>query len=276
MKRLLFVVALVLLPLSASAAIQYEFTQKNTTSSGADPIAELTARAVIDGERSRIDFLGGTLYPPGTYVISTDASRRLTFVDPGKEWFTEYNTAGVASALASTNIRITNFKSSFERKNDRPMIAGIPTEHTRITMSYDISVTIRSIPLTQHVRTEIDTWSTNQYAASSASSFLTSIRTGNVDIDRLLDVEAMKLSGFPLRQTVTTRAVADLPPTRSQLQVPAEKTMVREMWVTSIREVAPDASLFVVPAKYRRADLPESPKAATVLTPEQWTGPNTK
>lgn len=279
MKRLLVVVALSLVAVSASAAIQYEFTQKNTVTAGADPVTDLTARAVVDGERSRIDFLGGTLYPPGTYVVSTDAFRRLTFVDPAKEWFTEYNTTSVATALASTNIRITNFKSSFERKNDRPMIAGIPADHTRITLTYDITLTVRAIPMTQHVRTEIDTWSTDQYAASAASAFLSSIRTGNVEIDRLLDVEAMKLSGFPLRQTVTTRAVADLAPTRwrdATAQPATEKTIVREMWVTSIREVPPDASLFVIPASYRRADMPQSPKAATVLTPEQWVAPSSK
>lgn len=276
MKRLLVVVALALVAASASAAIQYEFTQKNSTGATVDPVTDLTARAVVDGERSRIDFLAGSQYPPGTYVISTDGSRRLTFVDPEHEWYTEYNSAGVATTLASSNIRIANFKSNFETRADRPIIAGIPTEHSRITMTYDISVTVKSIPLTQRVRTEIDTWSTNRFPASTASSFLTSLRTGNVDIDRLLDTESMKLTGFPLRQTVTTRTIADLPPSRSQISTPTEKTMVREMWVTSIREVAPDASLFLVPSKYRRADMPQNQKAATVLTPEQWTAPPSK
>lgn len=276
MKRLLVAVALALVAVSSSAAIQYEFTQKNTTTANADPISDLSARAIIDGESSRIDFLGGSLYPPGTYVISTDGSRRLLFVDPAKEWFTEINTAGVATALGSSNIRISNFKSSLETKDDRPVIAGIPTEHTRLTLTYDITLTMKAMPLSQHVRTEIDTWATTRFAASSASSFLTSMRTGNPDIDRLLDVEAMKVKGFPMRQTVTTRTLADLPPTKSELNVPTAKTIIREMWVTSIREVAPDASVFLVPTSYRRADVPLNEKAATVLTPEQWTTPPSK
>jgi hypothetical protein len=37
---------------------------------------------------------------------------------------------------------------------------------------------------------------------------------------------------------------------------------VREMWVTSIREVPPDAALFTIPSNYRRADVQEAPKAA--------------
>ena len=263
MKRLLVTVTLAVVPLFASAAVQYEFTQKNTTASSVDPVTDLTARALVDGEKSRVDFLGGTLYPPGTYVISTDASRRLLFVDPAKRWFTEIDTASVATTLGASNIRISNFKSNVEMRDDRPMIAGYATEHARVTLKYDISVTVKSIPLTQHVETEIDTWSTQSFSASAASSFLTNLRTGNMDIDRLLDAEALKLKGFPLRQTVTTRTVAALPPTKSEVPTPTARTIVREMWVSSIRETSADPSMFLIPPSYRRADVKDVPKSAT-------------
>lgn len=263
MKTLLVTVALAFVAVSSNAAIQYEFTQKNSTPAAVEPVTDLTARAIVDGDKTRVDFLGGTLYPPGTYVISTDASRRLLFVDPSKQWFTEIDTATVATAIGASNIRITNFKSTFENREDRPMIAGHATEHTRLSLRYDITVTVKAIPLTQRVETDVDTWATTDYAAQSANSFLSTLRTGNADIDRLLDAESLKVKGFPLRQTVTTRTVANLPPSRSQLQTPTTKTIVREMWVSSIRETAPDASVFLIPASYRRADVPEVPKAAT-------------
>jgi hypothetical protein len=263
MKNLLVTVVLALAALPATAAIQYEFTQKNTTPASVEPVSDLIARAIVDGDKSRIDFLGGTLYPPGTYVISTDATRRLHFVDPSKEWFTEVDTATVASTIGASNIRISNFKSSFESREDRPIIAGHPTEHTRLTLRYDITVTVKAIPLTQHIQTDIDTWATTAFPAHSVNAFLSSLRTGNPDIDRLLDAEALKLKGFPLRQTVTTRAVANLPPSRSELKTPTTKTIVREMWVSSIRETAADPSLFLIPARYRRAEVDDVPKSAT-------------
>jgi hypothetical protein len=267
MKTLLVTAALAMAVLPASAAIQYEYVQKNTTPDAVNPTTELTARATVDGERSRIDFLGGNLYPPGTYVVSTDGSRRLHFVDPSKEWFTEVNTTSFASAIGTSNIRVTNVKSKLDVKDDRPVIAGHITEHTRLTLTYDISVTIKGIPLKQHVRTEIDTWATPQFSAAAAGTFNSALRTGNAEIDTVLEMETTKVSGFPLRQAVTTRTVADIPPTRSQLQVPTTKTIVREMWVTSIRETPAVASMFVVPAAYRRADMPETPKSTTkVLT----------
>ena len=262
MKRLLVTAALVLVAIPSFAAIQYEFVQKNTSADSVEPVSDLTGRAVVDGDRLRIDFLGGNLYPPGTYVVSTDGSRKLIFVDPTKEWFTEVNTASVATALGTSNIRITNMKSSMEVRDDRPVIAGYATEHSRLTISYDISITVKSIPLRQHVQTEVDTWATPQFPAASAMSFLSGLRTGNPDIDKLLDVEATRLKGFPLRQTVATRASADITPSRSQLQTPTTKTLVREMWVTSIRETPPDSRLFAIPANYHRADVQDAPKAA--------------
>lgn len=262
MKRLLLTLAVALVSVSSSAAIQYEFTQKSTVSDSVEPVADLTARAIVDGERSRIDFLGGTVYPPGTYVVSTDGSRKLRFVDPQNEWFTEVDTATLATSLGASSIKITNLKSEMEPKDDQPVIAGFPTQHTRLTVTYDITVTKKSIPLKQHVRTEIDTWSTPRFQATGASSFLSGIRTGNPDIDNLLEVELQQAKGFPLRQTVTTRTIADLPPSRSALSTPTTRTLVREMWVTKIQETAPDASQFVVPAKYRRADVTDTPAAA--------------
>ena len=263
MKTLMVTVALALVSVSASAAIQYDFVQKNTTPDNVNPVTELTARATVDGDRSRVDFMGGTLYPPGTYVISTDGSRRLLFVDPTKEWFTEVNMASVATALASSTIRVSNVKTTLEPKDDRPIIAGHATEHSRLTLTYDVSVTIKSIPLKQHVRTEIETWVTPHFAGAAATALAANMRTGNPEIDAVLDVETMKVKGFPLRQIVTTRTVADMPPTKSKLEIPASKTIIREMWVTSIREVNALPSAFIIPATYRRADQPEAPKAAT-------------
>lgn len=272
MKTILVAVTLALVTVSASAAIQYEFVQKNTTNDSVEPVTELSARAIVDGESSRIDFVGGTIYPPGTYVVSTDGSRRLFFVDPTNKWYTEVNTSTFASALGASTIKISNVQKKLETLQDRPIIAGQPTEHTRLVLTYDISVTIRSIPLRQHVRTEIDTWSTPKFTNAGASAFTSALRTGNPEIDNVLEAETTRMPGFPMRQIVTTRTTPDLPAGRSELQVPRTKTIVREMWVTSIRETNALASAFTVPASYRRAEEPAGPTtAAEILTFEPGT-----
>lgn len=264
MKRLMVTVALAMFAIPAFAAIEYDFVLKNQSDDSVKPVTDLTARAIIDGTRSRVDFLAGNLYPPGTYVVSSDDSQRLYFVDPAKQWYTEFNTSHAATTLGASNIRIDNLKSDVKRLGDRQTIAGIDAEHYRLTMSYDITVTMRNIPLRQHVTTDIDRWVTTQFTTTDLFG-TTSMRTGNPMIDQVIDAETGKIPGFAMRQTVTTRTNFDAPKRRTELKVPAQRIIIREMWVTKVRETAPNASVFIVPASYRRADQPEQ-KAATQLT----------
>lgn len=265
MKRLLVTFAFALVVATpSSGAIQYDFIQKNTTDDVVRPNSDLTARAIVDGENTRVEFLSGTIYPPGTYVVTTDGFRRIYFVDPSKGWYTEVNAAGISSALGSAGIRISNFKTETATLPDRPVIAGIETEHRRITMTYDISVTMKSMPLTQRVRTDIDVWSTDKFGALRADFVNRGMRTGQPDLDRIIESESSRVSGFPLRQLITTRTSYDMP-ARSNLNVPTSRTMTKEFWVTSIREETAKPSFFVIPATYRRSDQPDVPKAATQI-----------
>lgn len=257
MKRLLVTVALALLAVPSFAAIQYEFTQKNITGDAIQPATDLTARATIDGARSRVEFLAGNLYPPGTYVISTDGFRRLYFVDPQKKWYTEVDTSSITASLGSGSITIENFKSDVKKLDDSQVIAGVPTQHYRISMSYDITLMMKMIPLKQHVQTDIDSWTTMQFG-TVGSSFLgnTTTRTGNPQLDELIATETTKVPGFPLRHQVSIKTNYDAP-SRTNLQRPTSKSITRETWVTSIRETNAAPALFTFPATYRRADQPE-------------------
>jgi hypothetical protein len=263
MKRLLVTLALAMIAVPSFAAIQYDFMLKNTSDDAARPSSDMTGRAIIDGFRSRVEFLSGNLYPPNTYVISADSSGRLYFVDPAKQWYTEINTAGIASALGASNIKIDNLKADVETLPDHAKIAGIDTDHYRMAISYDITVSMKSIPVKQHVDTEIESWTTKQFG-DVAQSFLTrgSSHTGNPELDRLLDSEGAKISGFPLRQLVTTRTKYDVP-ARTKLDRSGSRTMTRETWVTKIRETTAEPAAFSIPVAYRRADQPDLPRSAT-------------
>ncbi len=261
MKRLLVTLALALIAVPSFAAVQYEFMLKNTSDDAAKPSSDMTGRATIDGFRSRVEFLSGTLYPPNTYVVSTDSTGRLYFVDPAKQWYTEVNTAGIATALGASGIRIENIKSNVETLPDRSKIAGIETDHYRLTISYDITVAMKNIPVKQHVQTEIDSWTTMKFGDVPQSFLTRGSRTGNAELDRLLDNQAAKISGFPLRQLVTTRTKYDMP-ARSKLERPSSRTMTRETWITKIQEIAAEPSQFTIPVSYRRADQPDLPRNA--------------
>ena len=130
----------------------------------------MSAKATIDGVRSRVDFISGNAYPPGTYVVSTDGARKLRFVDPTQKSFTEVNTLTIASAIGMSNIKIENLKSAVQKLEDQQNIAGIPADHYRLTLTFDITVTFSGRPLKQSVRTEIDKWTTVRFETSVTAS----------------------------------------------------------------------------------------------------------
>lgn len=255
------IVALALISFPSSAAIQYDYSQKNTSDDSVTPVSELSARAIIDGNRTRVDFLAGNSYPPGTYMVTTDGSR-LFFVDPTNKWYTEHNLSSATAPLASRTAKISNFRSKVESRDDRPVIAGLQTSHFTLTLTYDMTVTMRSIPLTQNIRTTVDVWTTDRYPELMRNAYDGSLQTGDPEIDRLIGIESGKIHGFPLRQVLSIQATFDAP-RGSQLKVPSTRTILRETWVTALRETSASPADFIIPAAFRRADTSDLPESAT-------------
>jgi hypothetical protein len=263
------VVALLLTAQAAYPAIQYEFFQTSRSDASDLPPADFNAKAVLDGQRSRIEFISGNTYPPGTYVISTDGSKRLLFVDPTQKSYTEVNTMGIANAIGTSNITISNLVSNVTKLDDGRVIAGIPTDHYRLTITYDITVTYRTMPLKQSVRTTIDKWTTVRFGDAAEAALQSTAQTGNPKVDELIATETTKIRGFPLKQTIQIVTLNQNGlPLGSKLRIPAARTQTREMTVTSIAEATADDSMFRVPAGYRKVDFNEqmSKSATQVLS----------
>lgn len=259
MRRAWVGISLILVAFSAFPAVQYDFTQRSQSDIEQVRPTNLSGRAVIDGERSRVDFLTGDTYPPGTYCISTNGARTLTFVDPIMKSYTEVNAAAVAAAVGSTSITLTNFKSDTQKLADHPLIAGVATEHYRLSISFDMTLDYHSMPLRQSVQTDIDKWTTIEYA-DIADAFLASsaLHTGNQQLDQFIDLEMTKIKGFPLKQTVkitTTNLQGAVP--ESKLALSSVRTQSREMLVTAIDRTKADAASFMVPAGFHRNNLEE-------------------
>ena len=266
MKTPLLTVALAIVAFPAFAAIQYEFIQKNTTEDPIRPITDVTGRTIIDGARSRVEYLGGNTYPPGTYVLSTDGARRLYFVDPEKKSYTEFNTSGIATALATNNLKIENFTSNVETLPDRKTIAGVETTHYKVSMQYDVTLTVQGIGLKQHVTTTIEKWTSDQFAEIDLAFYSEPTMTGNEALDKLIETEMARAPGFPMRQIMTVRTSYDVP-IRTKINAPNTRTITRETLITAIGKATIEPSMFVLPPTYRRADQPKAPDTdVTVLT----------
>jgi len=252
-------IAILALAQSVSAAIQYEFRQTTHSDLESIPSTDMTGRGVIDGDRSRVEFISGNGFAPGTYVISTNGSKTLLFVDPTRKTFVEVNAGGVATSIGAAHITVTNKKVNLSQIEEHTMIAGLPTEHYRLTLDYDITLQFGTIPLTQTVHEVIDKWVTQSFD-NVAETFLAtgSIRTGNPDLDELITAENTKIKGFALKQTMSVSTSArrsDVPGSKLSDVFRPVRTQIRELTITSIepRATVP-AELFLVPASYKKPD----------------------
>lgn len=260
MKKNLLAFAVILLVItapSAAAAIQYEFRQTTSSDLESIPATDCVGRAIIDGDRSRVDFTSGNEYPAGTYIIATNGSRSMTFIDPSRKSFVEVNAASVATSIGARKITVANKKIDVTKMPDQTTVAGIPTEHYRMTMSYDITVAFGNLPLTQTVKTTIDKWTTSAFG-DIGDTFLASgaLHTGNPDLDELISAENTNIKGFALRQIVNVTTINNRAPVNgeTQLKVSRTVTQTRELLVTSIQPVAQiGLATFTVPVTFHKA-----------------------
>lgn len=264
------VVGLLFICHTASAAIQYEFQQITRSDLGGQPPTQFTGRAVIEGDRSRVDIISGNAYTPGVYVITTNGSRTMSFVDPMKKLYAEVNAGSVAASVGANNIAIDNLNSSTTKLDDHPVYAGVPTDHYRLTLTYDISLAMGTIILKQSVHTTVDKWTTVMFGDVNENFLANSgIRTGNPKLDEIIQIETTKIKGFPLRettQTVTTdmRSAASMALAREG-GYSRTRTQTREMTITSIRQLEVAASTFSVPAGFHKAESDDEKIAQTQI-----------
>ena len=252
----------VLAALNTQAAVEYEFRQISHSDLEGMMPTDFTGRATIDGDKSRVEFVSGTGYTAGTYLISTNGSRTMTYVDPKKKAYVEVNAGGVASALGTAKLSIANKKVDLTMMDDHPIIAGLPTDHYRLVLSYDITLSINSGPdaltLTQAVNTVEDKFVTGAFGDVAANFFAAgALKTGNPEIDDIVDIENTKVKGFVLKQvssTMTKNNSRALP--GSQLKVSRTSTTTREITVTSIQPKASvPVAVFMVPVGFHKADI---------------------
>ena len=261
MRKTLLAIALLLATQSGWAGVSYEFVQNTQSNIEQIPSTMLTGRAIIDGPRSRIDFGSGNVYASGAYVISTDASRTLLYVDPVSKTYSEVNAAGIAATYGAANIKVDNFKTNTTLLDDHPTIAGIQTNHYHLTISYDMTLLYGTMPLTQKISEDIDKWTTPRFGDVADAFFANgSVKTGNPKLDELIDAETRSIKGFPLRQTVVMR-------TSSSIAIAGElkrrmsdvRTQQRELRITKIQEQQADASVFHIPSTFRKLEPGEEP-----------------
>ncbi|HXI12280.1 MAG TPA: hypothetical protein VNM92_06510 [Thermoanaerobaculia bacterium] len=255
MKTALVCILLLATPSLSSAAIQYEFRQTSRSDQGMQPPVEVTGRAVLEGERSRVEYLQNPVYGQGTYVLSLLSARSIYIINPRTRTYYDVPLSTVANSLGSAKIEVTNLKAGTKKMDDHPLIAGVPTDHYRFESSYDMTVMFGSIPLRQAVVTTVDSWTTNAFGSVPAPIFAsTDFTTGNAELDKLISAETSRVSGLALRQIVTiTTSAKKTGVARKDVKLNVSKRQTSEILVSAVRNVQVEPSFFQIPEGFTKS-----------------------
>lgn len=245
------------------AAIRYDFEQVTKSDSSHTPTARVVGRGTIDGEWIRIDYLKGSTGGAGTYIISPPNSTRYTVVNPVRRTYAERDAENLmAQTVQSLGLRVENVRTDRQQLGAGPVIAGHPTQHHRLTTSYDLTVTIGEIQIKKHVRTVLERWTTTDFPETASLMGRNSeLRTGDPSLDRLIEIETAQITGFPLRQIVDVTTMVDRRslPRNSVLDVKPARSQRSEILVRRIERIPSSRAWFEIPEGFQRDDLQKPP-----------------
>lgn len=244
------------------AGIRYEFTETSRTEETAKS-STLTARAFIEGGMSRLEILAGTQYTPGNYIIS-HGDNRFYIVDPPSKTYVEYTVPEQKND--TSRIKITNLKTSFSEVSEpgSNLVAGYPTKHYRLQLSYDIEVMMGTMPIRQHIETQIDKWMTTAFDHLIAQyrENVNDLKTGNPEIDAIIETESTKFKGLALRERTQIVATSEKSSNKNN-PLPSTRKRITEMVVSKIEEAPASPNLFVVPVEFVAGKPSKAPTTTT-------------
>lgn len=254
----------VLAPVSAALAegFYYESTTTDRLENGKERSRNMV-RGWIDGAKAKIEFAEqkGTMFKPGSYLLTSDAGRTLYLIDPKEKAYSRWD---VEAMLASTfalvegmgpllNIDFANASSKKLSEEDGGTVLGYPTRHYQWQSAYDMKMTVIGMKRNYHIESVQDFWSTTALDAQGFKVWLRPdrTRTGDPELDSMLTGEISKVQGFPLKSVIHSTLTTGKG---------KEQKSVMTMEVTTLREESVPASMFEMPQGYEeRPFLPGMP-----------------
>lgn len=207
-----FVIALLALPMYAGLTYEFRVTTRGVQQ------ASMMGSVEVEGGRFRIDFRrgDGLLFRDGSFAVTSAATRIVRVAHPAsKTWYeldlnellgssgailgqlSEYVKVSVANPLVKT----TDAGSG-------GTLEGYPTRRKIVDASSEVTLDVSGQKSIMRITLRSENWTTDRIGRE----FITFLqeqgrRTGVGGLDKLLDAQARAISGFPLRQVTTLRAV---------------------------------------------------------------------
>ena len=211
-------------------------------------------KGLADGAKSRVEFLdsGNPMMPAGSYMVSSDGGSTIYLVNPKQKsyavWDVESMMGMAGGAMQMMGMKFSTPKVEKLLEEKGPAIHGFPTTHYRYRSSYTMEVNFMGIRRSTETINEEDVWATTDIKDEGMGVWLKqkTMKTGNEELDKLLEAEMSKIKGFPLKRVVVTT---------SKQSDGSSETMRMTSEITSIKKSAVPASVFDVPKDYTEESM---------------------
>jgi hypothetical protein len=252
--------ALLLLCPAATGFAGYYF-ESTATTEGAGPRGSNVTRvhAWVDGANAKIEFQSGDatgMFGAGTYILAAADSNTTYFVDPKEQTVAEINldqVFGMVNTMLDASagmVQLSFSDFSSEKLDEGPgePILGYRTTRYKYRTAYTMSVKVLGMGRANTLSTENEFWCTNDIDADGFSAWLRPdrFRTGNADIDNLIQQQYAEVDCLPLRSHVVSTSAGE----RGRANT---TTVMTE--VTVLREESIPAATFEVPTGYTTTTL---------------------
>lgn len=250
--------AAALLAAPGQAATYFESTTRMEAQQGSAQV--MRTRSWVDGDNAKVVFAesDNPAFQEGAYLLSNDGGRTLYMVNPEEKTYMVWDISQALGALGAVmqgagpmfKINVTDPKVEKLADEAGEKILGYDTHHYRFRTTYVMEMRIMGMGQASDVETVVDTWTSSELVDPGFGAWLRRDppRTGIADLDKLMDAQvAQGIQGVPLRmRTVST----------SRDKKGRETVTTTNMEVTTIREEAPPAGAFALPAGYEKVEMP--------------------
>ena len=254
----LVLAATALLGAPAQAATYFESTTRMAAEQGGGEQV-LRTRSWVDADNAKVVFVesDNPAFPEGAYLLSNDGGRTLYLVNPEEKTYTIWDLSQALGALGAVmkgagpmfKIEVSDPKVEKLADEAGEKILGYDTHHYRFRTTYGMEMRIMGMGQASDVETVVDTWTSSALSDPGFGAWLRRDppKTGIADLDKLMDAQiAQGIQGVPLRmRTVST----------SRDKKGRETVTTTDMEVTTIREEAPPAGAFALPAGYEKVEM---------------------
>jgi Domain of unknown function (DUF4412) len=213
-----------------------------------------TVKGWVSGDNGKVVFESSKnpMLGQGSYIITKDGGKTMLLVNPKEKTYMKWDMESMMGFVGGA-MKMMHFKYAdpkVEKLAEEPdgLVAGIPTVHYRYRTSYTMSMSMLMIHKTTHVVKDEDIWAAPKLAEAALGIWLhkTPPKTGNEDLDRMVQAEMGRMQGFPLRiKTVSTDTDEKGKTTTTTVQ----------MEVTELQMQPVPDSTFEVPADYKETTL---------------------